>query len=464
MLSGGSIQTYLIDHGVAFQPMGCPVRDTLYEAAQAALLPPGKVLRASLVESSVGLLMAILPCDRILDVEALSARLGCDIWPATETTLARHFPDCDVRFIPALPQAYDIPAIVDDSIASLDRFWLASGAGAHLLEFESHVEGTLWRDAWHGNFARRRAVLIRDDLDADGQEQERQPHWPNPVQLKHRIQALNELPAMPAMAQQLLHLRTVPDASAEDLARIIELDPSLAAQVVSYASSAFYGYLGKINSIRDAITRVLGYDLVMNMALGVSIGKTLKVSAEGPLGLTAYWRHAVLSAALAERLAKQVPRQHGLRPGMAYLAGLLHDFGYLLLGHVFKPGFHQLNRLVAFNSHLPLVDLETHVLGVRHDQIGAWLMRSWEMPDELTVTTRWHHADEYQGEHGGYLQLVALADRLLRPYGLSDASTSAVPPSLLSNLGLQQDQVLLTLQSVIDARPGLEQLALQLAA
>lgn len=464
MLLGGRIQNYLIDHGVAYQQIGCPARDTLYEAAQAALLPAGKVLRASLVESSVGLLMAILPCDRILDVEALSARLGCDIWPATELALTRHFPDCDARFIPGLPQAYEIPAIVDDSIASLDRFWLASGASATLLEFESLVEGIIWRDAWHGNFARRRAALIRDDLDGDGQEQARQPHWPSAVQLKHRIQALNELPPMPVMAQQLLRLCTIPDASAEDLAKVIELDPSLAAQVVSYASSAFYGYLGKINSIRDAITRVLGYDMVMNMALGLSIGKTLKVSAEGPLGLTAYWRHAVMSAALAERLAKQVPRHHGVRPGMAYLAGLLHDFGYLLLGHVFKPGFHQLNRVVAFNSHLPLVDLETHVLGVRHDQLGAWLMRSWEMPDELTATTRWHHVDEYQGEHAGYVLLVALADRLLRPYGLSDASSSAIPPSILTALGLQQDQVLVALQSVINARPGLEQLALQLAA
>jgi len=187
MLLGGRIQNYLIDHGVAYQQIGCPARDTLYEAAQAALLPPGKVLRASLVESSVGLLMAILPCDRILDVEALSARLGCDIWPATEVALTRHFPDCDARFIPGLPQAYEIPAIVDDSIASLDRFWLASGASATLLEFESLVEGIIWRDAWHGNFARRRAALIRDDLDGDGQEQARQPHWPSAVQLKHRI-------------------------------------------------------------------------------------------------------------------------------------------------------------------------------------------------------------------------------------------------------------------------------------
>jgi hypothetical protein len=72
--------------------------------------------------------------------------------------------------------------------------------------------------------------------------------------------------------------------------------------------------------------------------------------------------------------------------------------------------------------------------------------------------------DEYQGEHAGYVLLVALADRLLRPYGLSDASSSAIPPSILTALGLQQDQILVALQSVINARPGLEQLALQLAA
>ncbi len=459
-----SAQDYLQSQGAIYQETACPASDNLLQMALAAAIPSGKVLRATLLESASGLLLAILPCDRILDVEVLSARLGCDIWPAPGHALTQLIPDADPHYLPALPQAYGVQAIVDDSIANLDRFWLAAGDNTTLLGFESAMAGVIWRDVWHGNFARQRARLFRDDLDNDAAENPAQPNWLSAVQLRHRIQALNELPPMPAMAQQLLRLRLNPDADADDLARVVELDPGLAAQVVSYAGSAYYGYLGTIGSLRDAITRVLGFEMVMNMALGLAIGKTLRIPAQGPLGLVTYWRHAVISAALAERLAKQLPKHIGVRPGMAYLAGLLHDFGYLLLGHVFKPGFHQLNRLISFNPDLPLVDLETHLLGVRHDQLGAWLMRSWEMPDELTVVARWHHTEDYRGEHAGYLHVVMLVDRLLYPYALSDAPSSEVEPELLSNLGLEREQAMTALSAVLEAQPGLEQLALQLAA
>ncbi len=459
-----SAENYLQAQGAMYQVVACPARDNLLQMAQAASVLPGKVLRATLLESATGLLMAILPSDRILDVEVLSARLGYDIWPASGHAVARLAPDADPHYLPALPHAYGVQAIVDDSIASLDRFWFAAGDGATLVGIESTMADVIWRDVWHGNFARQRSHLIRGDLDNGAPGKAGQPNWPTAVQLRHRIQALNELPPMPAMAQQLLRLRLNPQASADDLARVVELDPSLAAQVVSYAGSAYYGYLGTIGSLRDAITRVLGFEMVMNMALGLAIGKTLSITAQGPLGLVAYWRHAVTSAALAERLAKQLPKHLGVRPGMAYLAGLLHDFGYLLLGHVFKPGFHQLNRLVAFNPDLPLVDLETHMLGVRHDQLGAWLMRSWEMPEELTVVARWHHTEDYQGEHAGYLHVMMLVDRLLKPYALSDAPNSEVEPALLSSLDLQREQVMVALAAVLEAQPWLEQLAQQLAA
>lgn len=228
-----SAQQYLRVQGAIYQEFSCPAPDNLYQAAQAFAVLAGKVLRAALLESSTGPLMAILPCDRILDVEAMSARLGCDIWPASEQAIAQHFPDCDPRFIPALPQAYAVQAIVDDSVASLDRFWLASGDCASLLAFESAMAGVIWRDVWHGNFARRCGALIRADLDDDAKTDLPQLNSPTSVQLRHRIQALNDLPAMPAMAQQLLQLRLNTQASSEDLAKIIELDPSLTAQVVS---------------------------------------------------------------------------------------------------------------------------------------------------------------------------------------------------------------------------------------
>jgi HD-like signal output (HDOD) protein len=106
-----------------------------------------------------------------------------------------------------------------------------------------------------------------------------------PTRLKQRIDETFDLPAMPDIAQDIMKLRVDPSADAAKLAQIVSRDPSLAAQVISWASSPYYGYQGKIDSIETAIARVLGFELVMNLALGISIGKSLKVPKEGPLGI-----------------------------------------------------------------------------------------------------------------------------------------------------------------------------------
>ena len=171
--------------------------------------------------------------------------------------------------------------------------------------------------------------------------------------IRRRIEQIYELPPMPAVARRVLQLRNNPGASVAELAAIVELDPSLAAQVVRYAVSPFYAYRGKIGSIHDAITRVLGFDMVMNMALGLATGKSFRNPCDGPLGLHAFWQHAVYSATLVQALAKRMLPNARPQPGMAYLAGLLHNFGFLLLGHLFLPEFKLLNKLVIAHPESP---------------------------------------------------------------------------------------------------------------
>ncbi|RMG31490.1 MAG: HDOD domain-containing protein [Gammaproteobacteria bacterium] len=265
--------------------------------------------------------------------------------------------------------------------------------------------------------------------------------------LRRRIEQVYELPPMPEMARRIIALRDDPDATVADLAAIVELDPSLAAQVVRHATSPYYGYRGKIRSIQDAITRVLGFDLVLNMALGLAAVKAFRNPVEGPLGLHAFWRHAVYSACLAQALAREVPEARRPEPGLAYLAGLLHNFGFLLLGHLFPPEFKLLNRLVAANPDKPVSALEKCVLGMGqaqdvlemgHAALGAWLMQHWGMPEEIVVSLREHHDPDYAGPHAVYAQLVLLTDRLLKRMGIGEACATTLPETSLEVTGLDE--------------------------
>jgi len=291
-------------------------------------------------------------------------------------------------------------------------------------------------------------------------------------EIQRRIAQVYELPAMPEMAQHILALRSNPNASAMDLAKVVEVDPSLAAQVVHYAMSPFFGYRGTVESIHDAIARVLGFDMVVNMALGLATSKSFRNPMDGPLGLHAFWRHAVYSAALVQAIAGAMPRELRPKPGMAYLAGLLHNFGFLLLGHLFPPEFQLLNKLVAANPDTPVIDLEKRVLGMGqarqcldmgHAQVGAWLMDHWHMPEEVTITLKEHHNPHYAGDHAVYPQLVLVATHLLKRYEIGDAADGELPGPAMEALGLEETQLLEIAERLVQNASYLDAMARQLA-
>jgi HD-like signal output (HDOD) protein len=231
-----------------------------------------------------------------------------------------------------------------------------------------------------------------------------------------------------------------------------------------YARSPFYAYRGSIKNIADAISRVLGFTMALNLALGIATSKTFRYTSGGALGLRNVWRHMVFNATLAHALAQAMPPKRRPNPGTVYLAGLLHNFGYLLLGHLFESEFDILARTVAGHPEIPVVVIEEQLLGINHGEIGAWLMQAWNMPAEIITTARHHHNINYQGDFARYARLVLLANQLLKQYGIGDAQNPVLPEALLDDLGLDGATALSVAQRVMHNHGELDALALQMAA
>lgn len=284
------------------------------------------------------------------------------------------------------------------------------------------------------------------------------------LDIKPRIEKIDKLPPMPEMTQKIIRLSSDPDASVAALVKVVELDPSLAVQIMRYASSPFFGYQGKIDSVNTAIARVLGFSMVVNLALGMTAAKPFKIPRNVPLGLENFWRHAVFSAALVQAISSALNEE--LRPpaGLAYLSGLLHNFGHLLLGHLFKKEFLILNKFVASEPETPVVEIEKRILGTDHGQIGAWLMQAWKLPEEVVIATREHHNKNYNGPHAVYPQLVMLADHLLKGQGIGDAPDSNIPVAILDALELGEYQVTMLTNRVLEDCDALDRMAQQLAS
>ncbi|WP_235015366.1 HDOD domain-containing protein [Oceanicoccus sp. KOV_DT_Chl] len=259
-------------------------------------------------------------------------------------------------------------------------------------------------------------------------------------------------------------MRVDPNADIKDLTDIVESDPSLAAQVVSWAASPYYAAPGKIKSVHDAIVRVLGFDLVLNLSLGLALGKTMALPKEAAKGFTPYWEQAVYAATAVEALVGAIPPKQRPTMGMAYLSGLLHNFGYLILAEVFPPHFANICRYQEANPFSNHSHIERHLIGVTREQLGSWLMRLWNMPDEVCDALRFQNEANYDGDNQQYAKLLFIAMRLLRTHGIGDAALTPIADSLFEELHLDREKAEEAIAKMMESSAELNLMAANMAA
>lgn len=453
MSISAAFRDFLEQHGVACAMLSHPGAKTAREAAEGLGVDPNTLARLALLADERGVLMAVYPAAYALDLTALNRELGRRLKPVDAERARRELPNCLPGRCPPLAAFHGVGALVHESLVGVRDVYFALTPQV-LCRVSGRDFCRMQGPAWYGSeFARPRAAPPeRSEVEA------------RRLRIRQRLENVDKLPAMPRVAEEILQVGANPYANASDLASVIEQDPSLTAQLIRCANSPFYGYRGKVDSIRDVIARVLGYDMVIDIALGIAVGRALRNPAYGPLGLTAYWRHATYCAALTQTLGAQIGAVTRPRQGMTYLGGLLHNFGILLLGHLWPDEFRVLNNAVAKHPAEPVPALETRLLGVTHAELGVWLMEAWDMPGELVTVVREHHNPEYDGPDSVYVWLTLVANRLLQGVGLGDERNEQLPGTLLKGLGIHEDNARQALARVLEQRDSLDAMARQMAA
>jgi putative nucleotidyltransferase with HDIG domain len=251
-------------------------------------------------------------------------------------------------------------------------------------------------------------------------------HTHAPVQLDdgELARRIHQLPSLPRALTEALRVVRDDALSAEHCVRAIEQDVTLAARVLRLANSPFYGACGRVSSVCDAV-RLLGLRTVASVVVAVSMdGVLAKWSDDEDLFLV-YWRHAVATAAAARELA----RGAGADPDEAFLAGLLHDLGRLVLT-VFAPGSAHMLRAWAVEEDVDSRNVEVRLTGRAHDEVGAAVARRWSLPEPIVAAIALHHAPSEAFEPGTSLltAVVHVADAIAHAMDLAGDPAEAVPP------------------------------------
>lgn len=422
--------------------------------------------RSLLLQDGEGRVQVIASADGLFDVQRANQLLGRTLEPVATDELKGLYEKYQLSSIPALPKLGGMPTLVDQRLLDQPTVLLDSGAN-ELLQIDQQDFALMVSGSVVGDITVPVDELEHKLQNVGCEELELLAAVKSFTvkRIKQRLEETLELPPLPETAQRIIKLRVDPNADVGDLASIVEIDPSLAAQVVSWASSPYYSAPGKIRSIHDAIVRVLGFDMVLNLALGLALGKTMSIPKDGIHGATPYWQQAVYTAATVEGLVRVIPREQRPGFGMAYLSGLLHNFGWLILAEVFPPQFSRICRCIEVNSHIPPNLVEFHILGVTRDQIASWLMELWGMPEEVVVALRHQHSTtDFSGEHGEYAKLVFIAQRLLQQHGIGQGPQLGVPEALYEQLNLDKDRARQAVEAVLESSEELDNIAHQLQA
>lgn len=458
------ILAYLQQANIEYEVLEHKATDSLQQAALQCQLAPEQVARAVLLGDEHGPLLAILPLNHVINFAQLFALAERKLEPVDRLAARYIFTDCESGSIPAIAAPFQIPALVDKALLEQDTIYLEAGSLSLLLRLHGEDFRHLHRASAQGHFSTPAQQLQAGNNAFVNQEAFAREHGIRqlrPVEgIRQRLDQLHNLPPMHPMTARLLQLYRDPNAGVEQLAGLIETDPSISAQLLRNARSAYYNYPGEIETLAQAISLVLGFDTALNSALGISALRPFDLPREGPLGIDSLWRHALHCAVLSQRIASLLPRHLEYDKGQVYLASLLHNVGFFALGHLLKAEYFLLNRVVSANPDVPVILIEKRTLGVGHTQVGSWLMEAWNMPEVLQIALREHHNETYQGKHALYPNLILLCNSLLKPYGLGDAADETPPATILNALGLSLEQAQDAAQAHMDRAEQLDEMAM----
>ncbi len=203
------------------------------------------------------------------------------------------------------------------------------------------------------------------------------------------IKRSGNLPSLPEILLKLLDACENETPSLVEIAEVISKDPALSLKVLQRVNSSYYGLCRTFVSIEEAVI-YLGANSIKSLAVSACIHKVFqdnRYSALTGFSLSTFWWNSLLCATLSRRLAKQICYNNA---DEAYLSGLLHDIGRLVLVSTF-PVKH---KSIVFETEDIQNEwwVEQQLLGVSHCEVGAWLVQNWKLSPLVADAIQYHHS------------------------------------------------------------------------
>ena len=206
--------------------------------------------------------------------------------------------------------------------------------------------------------------------------------------LRQLVSRLDRLPSMPTLYMQIVESLQNPEIRLDAIGEIVAKDLAMTAKILKLVNSAFFGLGREISSPAEAVC-YLGVETIKSLVLSIHAFSEFACTRTGAFSIDALWVHSQKTAALAKEIARLEQAEHKLMDE-AFVAGLLHDSGRLILASNFPAKYDQALRSAGAGS-LALLAAEERTFGANHAELGGYLLGLWGLPAPVVEAIALHH-------------------------------------------------------------------------
>jgi len=248
-----------------------------------------------------------------------------------------------------------------------------------------------------------------------------------------------ELFSLPDVYFQLSKMLNDPRYTYLDFAQVISKDPALSVRLLKLVNSSLYGFRSRIDTISRAVS-VVGMNDLQNLVLATSVVDNFDKIPDDLVDMTSFWLRSVNCAVIAKILAERCSVLHTER---LFIAGLLHDLGSLILYFQF-PAESKLILEDASYDRCRIVELENQHIGFSHIEVGAELLRYWELPDSLSESVMYsmnpEESENYKIE-AYILNLATILCEVATQMEQVEDALSRIPDATFAILNIQKQHI-----------------------
>ena len=243
----------------------------------------------------------------------------------------------------------------------------------------------------------------------------------------------------------VIKLTSTPSTQVDELVTVLSSEPTIAAFILRLSNSALYGRSRTVDSVKEAVV-MLGFHSIRSIVITHSTQKLFSDATLGKQHRDRLWEHS-LATAIGARLLSQ--RSLVVHPEFAYLGGLLHDIGKLLMAQNFPEEY---DALLSGEDNYASEHIrkESEIFGIDHAMAGAILINEWLFPEPLVEAVAAHHQMCNMNSIAG---TIALADLLATKQELNIHPHESSNDKILTDLGLMP--LLNDVQSAVDEQLSL---------